>query len=181
MPRTSLQFHADPAELVGELLPRWLDGLDFWAVEEPLLGSSQRRALPRGALRHADQETTTPFRIFLGLRPFVRIDGAAREFQAANEGFLVIKPGGVTPEGLRETSMGSMAVDPLAVRVWRRVMQRAQKDLRHGAVVVNPYGERFDAPHHRYSDRAFAMGKAGVPMLALAGTNRYELGQHATP
>lgn len=46
MPRSSLQFHADPEELVSTLLPRWIDDAEdvhFLAVtQRPRTGARQR-------------------------------------------------------------------------------------------------------------------------------------------
>jgi hypothetical protein len=167
--RQSLQFHADPDELLTELLPRWLSdkrvhvAVEF-ANERPVRLDALTTATGVGARR-----------VLVGLTPFKALDGPDGEFLRANHGFLVVEPGPLTEAGLRESVIGAITDQPEQRATWRSVLTRARRDLHKGAVLINAMGARFDEPSHLFSDGALALASQGVAMLAIGGGNRYEL------
>ena len=69
-----------------------------------------------------------------------------------------------------------MVEDQESAAAWRKVIARAKKSMLKGALIVNPYGDRFDDPKHAYTPGALDLYRAGTDMLGFAGAMRYELG-----
>jgi hypothetical protein len=174
MHRMHLQFHADPTELMVDLLPAWLDDLSFYAAVDT--GGGGRTALPAGSLPETVDLSDPILSVVLHCRPLVNVDSPMVEFLRANKDFLSIIPGQLVKDGLRESSLGSIVQNEEVALMWRAVMTRAKRGLLRGGVVIGPRGHKFDAPNHLYSPGARELALAGTPMLAIAGSARFELG-----
>lgn len=177
MARISLQFHADPRELVIELLPRWWEDVPCQvAVEESPSSDIRISKSATEALARLKSDGVVPYRIFASLDPFVATGESPIEFMRANEGFLVVEPGRFRDQELRESVLGSLASRPDSVKAWRGVVRKAKRDLLTGAVLINARGDRFDDARHRFTPGALTLAARGVVMLAIAGEVSYELG-----
>lgn len=174
MPRSSLQFHADPEELVSTLLPRWIDD----AEDVHFLAVTQRP--PYRCASTGKPDISDPERggmILANLRPIKSIEEKWLQVVDANPNSLTVIIGDLVEGGLRETLMGMGTDDPAALSRWRTAFRRARSELQKGAVFVNPIGDRFDTPNHRYSEGALKLARSGVPMLSITGGTTYELNQ----
>lgn len=172
--QVSLQFHAAPSELTSELLPTWLAGVPFHVVYEREDGriSKPQRCDPGSRCWPVDAK-----QILLAYQPF-RGDpqnSLIIDFMRLNEGFLAVRPGLWSQDGLRESFMGAVAEEPASISRWQKLVQRARRSLLKGAVRVGPSGDRMLDPSHLYSEGAAALARDGVPMLAIAGRVRFEL------
>jgi hypothetical protein len=174
MSNITLQFHADPDELLHTLLPAWIKGHSLSIATErftpiyhvELVNPALIPALPKGGV---DQ-------VALCRGPINTAVRSSMEFLKANPDCLWVTLGRLDDEGLRESVLGAFASDQDGLKTWRHIRRRATASLRKGAEVVNPVsGARGEVPNHYYSDGALALAKRGVSMLAFGGWNRYEL------
>lgn len=172
MPRSSLQFHAGPEELVSELLPRWIDD----AEDVYFLVATQRPPHRRTSMGKPDiPDPERGGMILASLRPIQSAEEKWLGVVDANPDSLTVIIGDIYDGGLRETLIGMGTENPAALSRWRKALRRARSELHKGAIIVSPMGDRFDDPNHRFSDGALAMARAGVPMLSISGGVSYEL------
>lgn len=177
MTSLSVQFHADPLEMIQSLVPRWLAGVECYIALESGFPETRRTFLRVGELPSVDSIGSVPDALFIRLQPFTSVGARNVEFLGANPGFLVIRPGKLDAEGLHETMMGAVTADAAALRAWRRVITRAKRDFQRGAIAINYRGDRFHQPSHPYTPGALALADTGVPILSLTGSVRYLLGE----
>lgn len=174
MAKINLQFHAEPTELVSQLLPAWLDGMPVDLAAERFFPEYQVAAVTKEALRDLQQADVS--RVAVSVRPLQLDVGSAADFVRANPDALVVTVGALTAEGLRESALAAWTDDKESLRCWRSVRQRAMNLLRSDAYAVNPAsGARQRAKDHFHSPGAATLAANGIPLLASAGWNRYEL------
>ena len=78
--------------------------------------------------------------------------------------------------GVRESFLGAVTDIPADFELWRRLIARARRSMRKGAVVTNPATQAsMVVRSHRYTDEALRLQSTGVTMLAFAGWNTYRL------
>jgi hypothetical protein len=173
MVRMNLQFHADSGELIGELLPRWLSDVDYFYAVRRLDGSIvDRRGLHGPVAFVGDRAEVAD--IFISLRPFIAAGETDLKFMRSNPGFLVASVSHVTDRCLRESHLGSLAVEQDSVAAWLTVLRKAKRELLKGAVIVGVDGERRIDAHHRYTPRAAELWRQGIRMLSVAGSVAYD-------
>jgi hypothetical protein len=179
MTKISLQFHADSAELMSDLLPRWFEGLELELAWEEFRPDYRATTISIADLATLEVERVS--RLSASVHPIDTGASTSLEFLARNPGVLTVTPGRLTSDGLREAALGAVAEDEESVARWRTVQRRARSSLRRGAHVVNPVsGAREAVPSHLYSAGAAALAARGVPILAAAGWNQYQLGSEIT-
>lgn len=71
--------------------------------------------------------------------------------------------------------MSTVASDGPISANWARVLRKARRDLRRGAVLIDVRGNPHPAGGHLYTDGAVILQSRGVAMLAVAGSVRYVL------
>lgn len=179
MTKISLQFHADPVELIRDLLPGWLEGLEVELAWEEFHPHYRVEAISIEDL--AGLEASRVSRVDASVHPIDTTVSTSFEFLSRNPEMLSITPGRLDSDGLREAALGAVAEGEESVRRWRTVQRRARGGLRRGAQVVNPVsGAHKSSPSHLYSVGAAALAARGVPILAATGWNQYRLGSEAT-
>lgn len=167
MGTVTLQFHADPEELVSTLLPAWFTEVDVHVMVE--VGASLRTADSISAVAGGP----APDRIFVRLEAFDVDSDDVREVLRRNPDGMAITVGRRRGDGLRESMLSTSAADATANAAWRRVVRRARSDLAKGGSWVGPSGATQSAPSHRYSPEAARLAKEGVSLLPVAGTSRF--------
>ncbi len=179
MTKISLQFHADPAELIADLLPGWLAGLELELAWEEFRPDYRVAAISIADLATLEVERVS--RVSASVHPLDTGASTSLQFLAANPGVLTVTPGRLSSDGLREAALGAVAEDEESVARWRTVQRRVRSSLQRGALVVNPVsGARKNIPNHLYSAGAAALAARGVPILAATGWNQYQLGSQTT-
>ncbi|MDG4823257.1 hypothetical protein O7635_15480 [Asanoa sp. WMMD1127] len=173
--QVGLQFHAAGPEAVA-MVAGWAAELGLEAVLGRLFDD---RLVPA---RHGDFEPAlaalpNPDFVLLNRRPLQTGPGMnLSRLALANPGSLILLLGRLADEGLRESSLGAVADDPADFALWRRLISRARRSMRRGAVVTNPVTQAsMVLPSHRYTDEALRLQSAGVIMLAVGGWNTYRL------
>jgi hypothetical protein len=105
-----------------------------------------------------------------------------RELAEANTGALILNLGRHTAEGIRESALGAIIYDSADLELWRRLIARARRSMRSGAIITNPVtGASAEKRNHRYTDQALQLQSTGVTMLATAGWNTYQLSPDLNP
>ena len=75
-----------------------------------------------------------------------------------------------------------MSHDPADLELWKRLIARARRSMRTGAIITNPMtGASTVKRSHRYTDEALQLQSTGVTMLAGAGWNTYRLSPDLDP
>lgn len=160
------QFHAEPEELLADLLPCWVGDLRVHLAAE--VGSP---VTPVDGLNTILSPTgSVPDRLVLSFLPFDRSAASMREALVAHRDALVITVGRRRGDTLRESMVGSTTTDEAALRVWRSLVRRARRDLTAGGTWVGPTGIEQADRSHRYSDGARLLADEGVRLLAIAGS-----------
>jgi hypothetical protein len=172
MPKTSIQFHADPDETI-ELASRWAleHGLtvvlerffpNYRAVVADQVGGDDGRGggqVDRVALCMGDVDVTAT---------------SAHDFVTRNSGCLFFSIGPRNDDGVRESSLSGATDDPATFELWKRLIKTARAEMHVGATVKNPMSRASDrAPRHLHTTGAHALAKRGVTMLAAAGWNEF--------
>lgn len=172
MPRTSIQFHADPDESI-ELATRWALEHDLTVVLEQFFPDYQMtvsdaaervsengsRQVDRVALCHGDVDLTA---------------SSAHEFVTRNPGCLFFSIGPRNGDGVRESSLSGTTDDPGTRELWKRLIKGAKTEMHVGATVKNPMSQASNrAPRHLHTRGAHALAEQGVTMLAAAGWNEF--------
>jgi hypothetical protein len=179
--QVGLQFHACGPEVIA-MVARW--------VKEYDLAAALGRWLPQEQLAVRDGDFTAalaimpgPDFVMLSRRPLHLSDDLRfRELAEANVGALILQLGGHTAEGIRESTMGAVTYDSTDLAVWRRLIARARRSMRSGAIITNPVtGASAVLRSHRYTDEALHLQSSGVTMLAVAGWNTYRLTPEINP
>lgn len=168
MGQMTLQFHADPDELVSTLLPSWVDGVEVHLLVErdgSLRGVGSVAELASGG---------APQRVFLRLEPFAVESDEVRTVLRANPDGLALTVGALDGESLRESMLSTSASDAEAVTAWRSVFRRARASMDKGGQWVGPTGATTAASSHRYSKGAARLATSGVALLPVGGTSRFE-------
>lgn len=175
MTKISLQFHAEPTELIRDLLPGWLEGLEVELAWEAFAPHYRVTTISIEELAALQPEQVS--RLSASVHQFDVTASTSVEFLTKNPEILVVTPGRLNSEGLREAALGAIAEGEGSLKRWRTVQRRARRSLRRGAYVVNPIsGAGKFSPSHLYSAGAAALAARGVPILAAAGWNQYRLG-----
>lgn len=173
MTQVQLQFHAEAQELLAMA--------DVWMGSHGLHGVVQRfspdflvRPVAAGNVASVAVKLGQVRRICLRTLPFEADAPSPHEFLLRNPDCLVIDVGPRTDEGLRESMLGGATDDPVVLKLWRKLVRETKRDTHGGAVAVSAAGDRGPWPRSRHTMGAHALAEAGVPMLAVAGTVRYE-------
>lgn len=95
----NFQFHADPHELLHELLPEWLAGLDIFMGAERFFPENRRVFFTGTNLATAEKELGTISRTFVRLSPFQAQRERAIGFMESNRDFMDVLPGCFSPKG----------------------------------------------------------------------------------
>lgn len=170
MAQVALQFHADPVEIEGVLLPQWL------AKESPLFYAvwSERGFEP------TDVYPSPPWPpvkgevvAVVGDRPFGTADDSYAGFLRDNLGCLVVSPGRLVDGRLTESIIGAVAGSPQALKRWRRVISRARRSLHQGTTMVAASGARASAASHRYSDGAEELYRTARNKFAKSASSKF--------
>jgi hypothetical protein len=175
MATISYQFHAAPEELLHHLLPAWLGTAPAFLAVEATGMVNEVEYLQGAPVTTTALDPEKVRRIVVHRRPLRRAL-VFNDIVALNPGCLVVYPGHAGALGLRESAIGSIADDQDTLKDWRRVIRRAKKDMRRGAVAIGPAGVRVHYPTHPYTEGACELFMSGTQMLASAGEVIYELG-----
>jgi hypothetical protein len=181
MPGVALQFHATNAEIVSMAAD--------WAREFSLpagLGmifDDQATTVENDDFASALQIVPTPDFVILGKRPLLLPPGAdLYRLKDLNNDILVLQPGRQRENGLDESVMNGIGDTPEVAKLWRRLIDRARRSMRSGAVITSPdTGELARLPSHRFTDGALQLQKSGVTMRNIAGTQTWRLAPDPTP
>ena len=175
MAKLSLQFHATADELVA-----WAAD---WALEHELQMAVERFFPETRCVAVEGTDVTSALeklggtwnRIWFSKKPLAIDPLVDLPFGGESE-CMVLSAGSMTGDGLRESAVGAVSVDPSALRTWRRIIKSAKKHLRKGASVFNPVsGARQRQENHYFTEGALEASLDGVKMLAAAGWNQFEL------
>lgn len=163
------QFHAEPEELLADLLPRWVGDLRVHVAAE--VGSA---VTPVDGLDLIVSPTgSVPDRVVLSFLPFDVSAPSMREALMAHRDALVITVGRRSGHTLRESMVGSTTTDEAALRVWRPLVRRARRDLPAGGTWVGPTGAEQADRSHRCSHGARRLAADGIRLFAVAGSVRF--------
>ncbi|GAA2205076.1 hypothetical protein GCM10009850_006950 [Nonomuraea monospora] len=163
MAKVSLQFHAEPGEMV-ELVRTWAaDGL-------------------RVAGEKAGVEPIEDLRAVAGVNRLHLVPGVAdleasslEEFHRRHPEALTIHLGECSPEALRESFLGAVTDDEAVLALWRRLRRQAAAIMHKGAWATNPLSNaRQHYRNHHYTDGALRLARQGARMLSGAGWVEYE-------
>jgi hypothetical protein len=181
MTQVGLQFHADGPEAVA-MVAGWAGEFALSAALGRLFGGRPVE-VGAGGFGVALQALQRPDYVLLNRRP-LRLGGEPdlARLAVANPGSLILQLGRHTGEGVRESALGAGSEDPEDVALWRRLVGRARRCMRRGAVVTNPMtGASASLPSHRFTEDALRLQAGGSTMLAIAGWNTYRLLPDARP
>ena len=177
MPSTSLQFHAEPRELL-ELAAEWSSAENLSVVLERFFPEQMAVAVLGGDFESAIEELGHVDQVVFGLDELSVVNGM--ETPKANADCLVLVVGKLNGGRLRESALGVNSPNASVVATWREIIGRIKKQLLRGAVLVSwNDGGRHPSPNHRYTSAALELCRTGTEMLAFAGSNSYELGEEA--
>lgn len=173
-----LQFHAGREELLTILLPKWLNGIDFYTE-----ASDYERILLVDWAHLGSLEGLLEIWISLGPISLVTREGHAckpdeerRAIMRDNGSLMYVQPGYVSATGLRESIIGAVSSDPAHTKIWKRVVQRARRSLMAGAIVRSPVTNASAVyPSHRFSAGALRLQKSGIQMVGAMNAPLFEL------
>jgi len=169
-----MQFHADPAELLS-MLPAWTEDLPVHLAAERFFPTYKAIAVKNGDLDRAMSELDHIDRVLVCLKPVAAPADSSVEFHEMNRGCFLITLGYDVSEGLREGAFSADTDDLAELKAWRKILARAKASMRRGAFAVNPRtGAKQAMRNHYFTEGARTLARQGVPMLAMAGSNRYE-------
>lgn len=176
MSKVSLQFHATPDELLA-LASTWAAEHDLRMAVERFFPKIRFIAVHGTELGSAIQLHLDGVwnRIWFSKTP-LEIDYSTDPPFAGKPECMALVAGNMTPDGLRESALGAVSVDNMALRTWRIVIKAAKCTLLTGAWVLNPAtGARQRLAGHYFTEGALALSQSGVKMLAVAGWNEFQL------
>ena len=177
MPSTSLQFHADPREVL-DLAAEWSKADGLSVVLERFFPQRKAVRVVGGDFGAAIDELGRVDQVVFGLSELSVVDGV--ETALVNPDCMVLVVGSLSDKGLRESALGANSSNLAAIAAWRKILGRIRRQLLRGAVLVSWNDDgRYPKPNHRYTSGALALCSAGTAMLAFAGSNTYELGEEA--
>jgi hypothetical protein len=172
MKKTTLSFHGSRDD-ISSLLSPWVSELQVTLVGEQFfpnyrvvvladgLSSAALQSLNRVSLQRGNPDLS-------GL--------SAASFVDKNPTGLLITLGRQEPTGLRESLLGAMTEDVVAMRMWKKVRNDLHRSLAKGAWVVNTVtGARVRDDAHLYGPGAKQLQEEGVPILGYGEAIRYEL------
>jgi hypothetical protein len=172
MMKTTLSFHGSRDD-ISSLLSPWISELQVMVVGEQFFPAYRVNLLEKG-LSSATLQALNRISLHLG-----NVDlsaSSALSFIEKNSTGLLVTLGRQDPRGLRESLLGAMTDDRVAMGMWRKVRNDLQKSLAKGAWVVNTgTGTRVRDDAHLYGPGAKQLQDEGVPILGHSEAVRYEL------
>ncbi|MDI6102070.1 hypothetical protein QLQ12_25965 [Actinoplanes sp. NEAU-A12] len=179
--QVGLQFHACGPEAIN-MVASWAKEHDLAAALGRLFPDEQV-AVRDGDFTAALAIIPLPDFVMLSRRPLhLGNDLRFRELAEANTGALILNLGRHTAEGIRESALGAITYDSADLELWRRLIARARRSMRSGAIITNQVtGASAETRSHRYTDEALQLQSTGVTMLATAGWNTYQLSPDLNP
>jgi hypothetical protein len=173
MPKVSLQFHADPDELLA------LTGV--WAEEEGYVRTAEQFFPYRAVVAGREAATASELgidrvdRIALTTEPPMLPSSNEAEDARFGGDALLVTFGKCTEDGLRQSALGGITDDRDVAQRWRSLVARSKKAMHKGAVLRNPLtGATKHGTQHLHTPGAHELARRGVKMLAAAGWNEYE-------
>ncbi len=187
MATMQLQFHADPDELVDELLPSWLAGIEcylaaesFWGLRPSGTPPPSRYCEVRGLdLRAAQQELGALNRVWVRPQQFRGLgEQLPHRFMELNRGpGMNLTIGHFVGADLVVSYLGAGWELPEEGRPWRRAMSRAKKSMLRLSVLVDVRGGRH-VDRHPYTPGALELYRAGTRIVQIPGSSgHWELGE----
>lgn len=175
MTGASLQFHATNSEIVA-MATAWAREFSLHAGLGTLFGD-QTVAAENGNFGEALEVVPAPDFVILGLHPLRLPKGASLyRLKGMNSDIFVLQPGAELENDLAESVMVGIGDDPHAIKLWRRLVDRARRSMRSGAVITDPCRAHLArCPSHRFTDGALRLQESGVSMRGLAGSQLYRL------
>ncbi|CAN5162646.1 hypothetical protein BH20ACT16_BH20ACT16_14600 [soil metagenome] len=170
----ALPLHATREELI-EIASGWSAEHDLYISVERFFPDYLVGAVPLGGdLETAMAELEPVRRICLRREPFDIVAVNAVQHLAMNrESFnIVLEP--LSEDGLRATAMASKMGDEEMLRWWVGLVRTSAQDMHRGAWAIDPGGRRKFVSDHWYTQGAYELAAAGVPMLGSHGTAIFE-------
>ncbi|NEA34822.1 hypothetical protein [Streptomyces sp. SID13031] len=172
MMKTTLSFHGSRDD-ISSLLSPWVAELQVKVVGEQFFPNYRADLLKEDLSSTALQSLN---RISLQRGTVDLSVSSASSFIDRNSTGLLVALGRQDPRGLRESLLGAMTDDGVAMRMWKKVRNDLHRSLARGAWVVNTVtGTRTRDDGHLYGPGAKQLQNEGVPILGHGEAVRYEL------
>ncbi len=113
-------------------------------------------------------------RICLRQSPFDIVASNHVQHVALNRESLTIVLEPVSEDGLRATALASKMGDEEKLRWWVGLVRESAAGMHRGAWAVDPGGRRKFVSDHWYTNGAYELASAGVPMLSSHGSATFE-------
>lgn len=173
MAKISLQFHAEPDEIV-EFARSWAEGMQLQVAGKEI-GAEWVEPIAAKDLRPDSPAVAGVNLLYLAPAAAVLEASTSEEFHRRSPGALTIHIGERSADALRESFLGAITEKDAELTLWRRIRRQAVDSMRKGAWVVNPLSNaRHEYKYHYYTEGAMRLASHGVRMLAIAGWNEYE-------
>lgn len=174
MTQVQLQFHAEADELLA-MADEWMGSHGLHGVVQRFSPDFLVRPVAAGRAAAVAGELGEARRLCLRHDTISAEAPSPHEFLARNPECLVIDIGPRTEEGLRESMLSGSTDDVAVLKLWRKLLRETRNRTHGGATVVDPKtGARLPWPRSRHTVGAHELAAAGVPMLPVAGSVRYE-------
>jgi len=173
MPTISMQFHAEPNELMPLLVEGLAQATLLVALRDSPFSISEIHDEVEAA--RALQDSSVSEVIMLTGRPDIQGVTSDDDLLRRHPGSLLLEIGRVRPQGLRESWLACKDASVADHARWRKVGNALRRITIAGCQARDPVsGATSQMRNHRHTAGARSLAAKGVPILPAAGAARLE-------
>jgi hypothetical protein len=174
--RVTLSFHGARDDIYSMVCP-WVAEFQLTLIGEEFFPRYQVTRLEVGEVSRSCDSMGRLNRISLHLGDVDLSADSGLAFVDRNPDGMLITLGSEDVSGLRETLLGAMTDNVPAMRIWKKLRDRARRSMGKGSWIVNKAaGTRVRDDAHLYTSGAKDLQDQGVPILGPSDWILFELG-----